>query len=439
MKSEKLPSAYYKVFSASAISNLGNGVAAVAYPWVASSLTRSPILLSIIGLMSTLPWLLFSLPAGVFIDRFARKSVIVFTDLFRGAVTVVVALALFFERSRVHLVNSHINAAAIHTNMALYLLLLVASFLLSCGVVLGNSASQTFMPMIVQGPLLEKANGRMWSAESVTENFMGPPLASLLLSLSVFAPLFFDAASFFGSAGLIALVATSAIRPQIKSEKAPDFRREIKEGLHWLWHNTFLRDLAIILGFFNFISSIFFSVFVLFAQEDLHTTVFTYGLLVTGAAFGGTIGGIFAPKLTQRVGRGKILAFALIVNPLASFALAASSHWQIGWFLGAIEMFGAICWNVVTVTMRQEIIPDQLLGRVNSAYRFFGLGMQPLGALLGGAIVSIAVHHYSRTFSLRLPMIAAGVLGIALAIYAIPQLTTAKIEAARSAAKSSQE
>jgi len=435
VNSEKLPGAYHKVFSAGAISNLGNGVAAVAYPWVASSLTRSPLLLSIIGLMSSLPWLLFSLPAGVFIDRFARKSVIVFTDIFRGVITAIVALTLFLERTRIHLVKSHVNVGAVHTNMALYLLLLVASFLLTCGVVLGNGASQTFVPMIVEGPLLEKANGRLWSAESVTEQFMGPPLASLLLSISVFAPLFFDAASFFGSAGLIALIASSAIRPQIKSDKTPDFRREIKEGLGWLWNNTFLRDLAIVLGLFNFVSSIFFSVFILFAQEDLHTTVFTYGLLVTGAAVGGTLGGIFAPKLTKRVGRGKILAFALVVNPITSFALASTSHWEIGWLLGALEMFAAICWNVVTVTMRQEIIPDQLLGRVNSAYRFFGLGTQPLGALLGGGIVSVAVHHFSRTFSLRFPMIMAGILGVALAIYAIPQLTTAKIEAARSAAK----
>ena len=435
MNSEKLPGAYHKVFSAGAISNLGNGVAAVAYPWVASSLTRSPLLLSIIGLMSSLPWLLFSLPAGVFIDRFARKSVIVFTDIFRGVITAIVALTLFLERTRIHLVKSHVNVGAVHTNMALYLLLLVASFLLTCGVVLGNGASQTFVPMIVEGPLLEKANGRLWSAESVTEQFVGPPLASLLLSISVFAPLFFDAASFFGSAGLIALIASSAIRPQIKSDKTPDFRREIKEGLGWLWNNTFLRDLAIVLGLFNFVSSIFFSVFILFAQEDLHTTVFTYGLLVTGAAVGGTLGGIFAPKLTKRVGRGKILAFALVVNPITSFALASTSHWEIGWLLGALEMFAAICWNVVTVTMRQEIIPDQLLGRVNSAYRFFGLGTQPLGALLGGGIVSVAVHHFSRTFSLRLPMITAGILGVGLAIYAIPQLTTAKIEAARSAAK----
>ena len=436
MSSEKLPSAYHKVFSANSLSNLGNGVAAVAYPWVASSLTRSPLLLSIIGLMSTLPWLLFSLPAGVFIDLFPRKAVIVFTDVARGVITAVVALVLFLDRSHVHLVTTHVAGAKVHTNTALYSMLLVASFLLSCGMVLGNSASQTFVPMLVQGPLLEKANGRLWISESVTENFMGPPLASLLLSLSVFAPLFFDAASFFGSAGLIAMIASNVIRPQIKSEKAPDFRAELREGLRWLWQNTFLRDLALILGILNFISSLSFSVFILFAQEDLHTTVFTYGVLVTGVAVGGALGGLLGPKLTKRLGRGPILAFTLITNPITALVISTVSSWQVAWLLGALEMFGAICWNVVTVTMRQEIIPDQLLGRVNSAYRFFGLGTQPLGALLGGTIVSVSIHHFSRSLSLRLPMAVAGFMGIFIAIYAIPRLTTARIEAARAAAQS---
>lgn len=417
------------------VSNLGNGVSAVAYPWVASSLTRSPILLSIIGLMSSLPWLLFSLPAGVFIDRFPRRSVIVFTDIFRGVITAIVAFTLLFEQSHIHLVRTHIAGVHIQTNTALYLLLLVASFLLSCGVVLGNGASQTFVPMIVEGPLLEKANGRMWSAESVADQFIGPPLASLLLGVSIFAPLIFDAASFFGSAGLIALIASSVIRPQQISESIPDFRREIKEGLGWLWHNLFLRNLAIILGIFNFISAIFFSVFILFAQEDLHTTVFTYGVLMTGAAAGGTLGGILGPKMIKRFGRGPILAIALVVNPTTSLLMGLSTHWQFAWLISAAEMYAAICWNVVTVTLRQEIIPDQLLGRVNSAYRFFGLGTQPLGALLGGALVATCAHFVSRSMALRIPMFVAAALGVLMAIFAMPHLTTAKIEAARSQSK----
>ena len=110
-----LPGSYHKLFTASVLSNLGNGVSAVAYPWIASSITRSPLLLSIIGLMATMPWLVFSLPAGVFIDRFPRRSVIVLTDVVRGIITLVVAFSIWGNRSSIHVVKSLTQATAIHT------------------------------------------------------------------------------------------------------------------------------------------------------------------------------------------------------------------------------------------------------------------------------------------------------------------------------------
>ena len=94
-------------------------------------------------------------------------------------------------------------------------------------------------------------------------------------------------------------------------------------------------------------------------------------------------------------------------------------------------MFLAILWNVVTVSMRQEIIPDQILGRVNSVYRFFALGSQPIGALIGGLLVTISVHLYSRTYALRTPMLFGAVVGLFLAYFALPHLTQAKIDEAR--------
>jgi MFS family permease len=172
------------------------------------------LLLSIIGLMASMPWLVFSLPAGVFIDRFPRRSVIVFTDVVRGLVTLVVAFSIWGNESHIHIVRSISKASVIHTHTGLYLLLLFATFLLGCAEVLGNGASQTFIPLIVETDQLETANGRMWTSESLMQNFMGPPLASVLLSISVFAPLMFDGASFFASAGLIGLIASAMIKKQ---------------------------------------------------------------------------------------------------------------------------------------------------------------------------------------------------------------------------------
>ena len=431
MSNKKLPSSYHKLFTASALSNLGNGVSAVAYPWIASSITRSPLLLSIIGLMASMPWLVFSLPAGVFIDRFPRRSVIVFTDILRGLVTLVVAFSIWGNASHIHIVRSIVKTSIIQTHMGLYILLLAATFLLGCGEVLGNGASQTFIPLIVETNQLETANGRMWTSESLMQNFMGPPLASVLLGLSVFAPLIFDGASFFASAGLIALIASTLIKKQQISEVKPDFRAELKEGLSWLWHHPFLRPLAFILGSINGLNALGFSVFILFAQEDLHTSVLTFGLLSTGGAFGGALGGIFAGRIIKKFGRAFILKIVILGTPVFLVGLAFSPVWELAWFIAAVEMFFAILWNVVTVSMRQEIIPDQILGRVNSVYRFFALGSQPIGAVIGGVLVTICLHLFSREFALRTPMIFGAVLGLVVAYFSLPHLTQAKIDEAR--------
>ena len=381
--------------------------------------------------MASMPWLVFSLPAGVFIDRFPRRSVIVFTDVLRGLVTLVVALSIWGNESHIHIVRSIAKTSLIHTHTGLYLLLLIATFLLGCGEVLGNGASQTFIPLIVETDQLETANGRMWTSESLMQNFMGPPLASVLLGLSVFAPLMFDGASFFASAGLIGLIASSMIKKQQISEVKPNFKAELKEGLSWLWHHPFLRPLAFILGSINGLNALGFSVFILFAQEDLHTSVFTFGLLSTGGAFGGAIGGIFAGRIIKRFGRAFILKVVILGAPVFLVGMAFSPVWELVWVIAAIEMFFAILWNVVTVSMRQEIIPDQILGRVNSVYRFFALGSQPIGAVIGGVLVTISLHLFSRGFALRTPMLFGAILGLVVAYFALPHLTQAKIDEAR--------
>ena len=431
MASKRLPGSFQKLFAAGALSNLGNGVSMVAYPWIASSLTRSPLLLSIIGLMSTMPWLVVSLPGGVLIDRFPRRRIIVTTDLFRGVITLVVAAVVYVNRHKIHVIRSVTSTSAIHTHTAIYIILIIATFLLESAAVIGNSASQTFIPMIVETEHLETANGRMWTAESLTSSFMGPPLASLLQGISIFAPLAFDGVSFFFSAGLIGAIASILIKPQAKSEAKPDFKAELKEGLHWLWNHKFLRPLALILGSLNFIGAMFNSVLILFAQEDLHTSVITFGLLLTGVAFGGALGGALSGRIIKKFGRSPILKLTILGRPVAFIAVGLSTHWEIVWFFAALEMFLAILWNVVTVSMRQEIIPGHLLGRVNSVYRFFALGTQPLGAILGGILVTIFAHVVSRGEALRVPMFAAAAIGLVVAFYALPHLTQAKIDAAR--------
>ena len=432
--SKKLGSSYWKLWSATAISNFGDGVSMVAYPWLASAVTRSPILIAAAGFASRLPWLVFTLHAGVLTDRFDRRKLIVAMDFMRGVLTVFVGLVVFFNKDSFPALDQLTTITNLETNWPIYFTLLITAFLFGLAEVLRDNSAQTLMPSVVEKENLETANGRMWSAESLTNSFIGPPLGSLLIGIAIFIPFFFDATSFFFAVALIASL-KGTFRP-VSDEKPREkinFKAEIKEGYVWLWAHPLLRPMAIILGSMNGIGTMVGAVYILFAQEVLHTSVFTFAILGTAGAVGGTIGGILAPKVSAKIGSGPSLSLALAAAPLGALVIGVTSSWQIVWVVTVVESFVAILWNTITVSLRQSIIPTHLLGRVNSVYRFFAWGSIPIGMFVGGGLVSALTHVLSRENALRAPYLIGMVLGLLLWALAAPVLTTAKIEAARRA------
>jgi MFS family permease len=430
-----LGASYWKLWSATAISNLGDGVSMVAYPWLASAITRSPILIALAGVASRLPWLIFTLPAGVITDRFDRKKIIVAMDAARGFLTVFVAVMVYWKADSLPKLNELTNITVLATNWPLYIVAITASFLFGCAEVLRDNTAQTFMPSVVKEEQLEKANGQMWSAESLTNSFIGPPLGSFLIAIAVFVPFFFDAASFFVAVALLSTITTitkpitnvESAKPKVK----PNFRAEIKEGFDWLWSHELLRPMAIILGSMNGISSLVGAAFILFAQEILHTSVLEFAILGTSGAIGGIIGGIYGPKIAKKIGSGPSLFLTLLIMPIFEIAIGFVSSWQVVWLLSGITTIFAVLWNVITVSLRQSIIPTHLLGRVNSVYRFFAWGTIPIGLLIGGGLITLMEHFTSREWALRTPYFVTGALGFIILAFAAPRLTTAKIEAAR--------
>src|SRR5215211_3551223 len=146
-------------------------------------------------------------------------------------------------------------------------------------------------------------------------------------------------------------------------------RAEISEGLRWLWRNRLLRTLAVSLGIMNLTSTAAISIFVLFAQERLGLGSVGYGVLLTFTAVGGVVGSLMAEHMVGWLGAGTTMRIGLVVEAML-----------------ALFGFHAIVWNVVTISLRQQIIPEHLLGRVNSVYRLLGLGGMSVGALLGGVL-----------------------------------------------------
>jgi MFS family permease len=430
--SKKLGSSYWKLWTATAISNLGDGVSMVAYPWLASAVTRSPILIAAAGFASRLPWLIFTLHAGVLTDRFDRRKLIVAMDFMRGLLTVFVGVVVFFNKDSFPALDELTTITTLETNWPIYLTLLITAFLFGLAEVLRDNSAQTLMPSVVDKENLEKANGRMWSAESLTNSFIGPPLGSLLISIAIFIPFFFDAASFFFAVALIAsLKGTFKPVADDKPREKLNFKAEIKEGYTWLWAHPLLRPMAIILGSMNGLGTMIGATFILFAQEVLQTSVFTFAVLGTAGAVGGTIGGILAPKVSKKIGSGPSLSLALAAAPMGALVMCLTSSWQVVWVVTVVESFVAILWNTITVSLRQSIIPTHLLGRVNSVYRFFAWGSIPIGMFAGGGLVSALTLVLSRENALRAPYLLGVVLGLILWAMAAPRLTTAKIEAAR--------
>jgi MFS family permease len=426
----RLDGRYYKLFSASVISNLGDGVGTIAYPWLASAVTRDPVLIALVFVAQRLPWLVFTLPAGVITDRVDRRKAMVAMDFCRFALTLAVAFAVLGRQDS--LPDPGELATVTGTQTGLYLIVLLATLLLGMAEVLRDNSGQTMMPALVDKSQLEKANGRMWSAEGVANQFAGPPLGSLLLAIAFSLPFFLDAASFFVAAALVFLI-PGTFRPDgHETRETRPWRVELVEGFRWLWGHSLLRPMAIILGIMNAANMIYFATFVLFAQEVLDVGPLIFSVIGFGGALGGIVGGFVTAQITRRLGPGTCLALTLSGTAVVSALIGLSSHWLPVLVLFAIMTLLGIVWNVITVSLRQSIIPSHLLGRVNSVYRFFAWGMMPIGAAVGGLTVVVVDGFASREWALRATFLVCAAIHVWLYVWGRASLTTERLEAARS-------
>ncbi len=429
----RLGASYRKLYTATALSNIGDGMAAIAYPWLATAITRNPILIALVAAAQRLPWLFFTLPAGVITDRVDRKRAMVAMDTLRFAFTLLIAFAVLGEQGTLPAPDELQNVVG--TRSGLYMLLIVATILLGCAEVLRDNCGQTFMPSIVKAEHLERANGRMWSIESVTNTFVGPPLGSLFLLVAFSIPFFVDAGSFFVAAALVATIPGSfrASHPD-EDHVRPNWRVELKEGVKWLWANPLLRSMAIILGLMNMASNLSGAMFVLFSQDVLNISPFTFTLMGFGFAIGAIVGGYTAPWLSRTLGSGACLALTLGSTAVTQFLVGLSSFWPLTAVIFAIGALLSASWNVITVSLRQTIIPPHLLGRVNSVYRFFAWGMIPIGAALGGVVVAVMGRFVSHEMALRSVWFVDSGIHVVLFVVGRRLLTTERMEGARAAA-----
>lgn len=395
MTGVRLSSGYWRVWWAGAIDTVGDGAFAAAVPLLAARLTRSPVLVSAVSAAAFLPWLLFSLPVGVVVDRHDRTRLMARAQLGQALVVVVVAILVATGA------------------MGVGLLVVMAFTLGVCEVVVGNAA-QAMLPDIVPGPLLPRANGYQRTAVHVGQQFVGPPVGSLLFVVAAAAPFGLNAVSFVGSAVLISTLPRTTRRA---AGRAP-MRAQIGDGVRWLLGHRLLRTLALLLAVNTFCFSMANSTLVLLATRALHVSTRGYGLLLATAAVGGVIGGVAAARLLSRVGPLPVLLGCLATAVAAFEAVGLAPNAVLLAVPLGVSGLATTVWSVLSVSLRQQQVPDAVRGRVNSVYRLVGWGLMPVGAVAGGLVAD--------TLGLRAPYAVAGAIRAVALLAALPVLVTSR-------------
>ncbi|MEU5881899.1 MFS transporter [Spirillospora sp. NPDC047279] len=390
--------AFAHLWSASLISTLGDGVLLAALPLMAAAMTSDPRLIAGVVFAGRLPWLVLALFGGVIVDRVDRRRLMIGTQIGQLLLVTLIALVATADLAQIWMIY-------------------VFAFGIGCGDILFTGASQAFVPAIVRPEELEKANGRLIAAESVSREFLGPPLGAALFAFAMPTPFWVDAVTFLASMVLITRIRTPEPLPrQVPDGPVPrGMFAEIGEGLRWLAKARLPRALTLIAAAGNFAEAMALSLLVLFARDVLGLGDVGFGVLLAAMAAGGVLGSLVSGWVVARFGAREVAIAVQVISPSAWLAIGVFGRNALV-VVGLFTVFSVALamWNVVSVSVRQRLIPNELLGRVTSAGRMLAYGATPLGALAGGFVAG--------EFGLVAPWLVGGVLSLLVAVVSFPVL-----------------
>jgi MFS family permease len=352
-------------------------------------LGASPFAVAMLGMVEFLPFLLFSLPAGVWVDRLRRKPILVVADLVRAGALVSVPIAYWLDGL---------------TIWQLY----AVGFVVGVGTVFFDVAYQSYLPTVVARDQLSDGNSKLEVSRSAAQ-LGGPGAAGVLIGiLTAPVAVLADAISFAVSAlfvGRIRVVEREPLKDQRRSLVS-----ELWEGLRYVLGHEYLRGMAAAVAIFNFFGNVGGSIFLVYLVRELGLSATTIGLVIGLGNVGFLIGAFVAKPVETRLGIGRTIVgsmalspFGLLLVPLATRDLAVPLLIASGVIIG----FAVVLYNVSAISLMQAITPDRLLGRMNASRRFLVWGVIPLGALSGGALAS--------TIGLRGTLVV-GAVGASLAV-----------------------
>ena len=363
---------FRRLWAGDTVSQLGGQIGVIALPLLAVTvLAADEIQMGLLTAFETLAFLLIGLPAGAWVDRMRKRSVLIVSDLVRG--TALLALPVAYA-----------------LDVLTFTLVLAVAALVGVATVFFDVAYQSFLPDLVPSARISEGNAKLQVSQSAAQ-VIGPGVGGLLVR-AFGAPLviLFDAVSYYGSA-------IFCLRIRHREEPAPKADRrslwvEIGEGLSFVVHQPLLRRIVATTGLCNLFNTVTQAMMVLYVIRELGLGEAGLGLVLSIGAAGGLIGAVSAETFIRLVGEGRSIVLAsLPLAPAAALVPLAAGHSPTtATIMLAVSMiifgFGVVIYNVAQVSFRQRLCPRPLLGRMNASVRFIVYGTQPIGALLGGIL-----------------------------------------------------
>lgn len=391
---------YRLMVGAGAISSIGDGLALVAFPLLATTLTRSPALIAGVAIATRLPWLLVAMPAGALADRLDRRRLLATVEAARMVVLLALGLSI---------VTRHVDLVQLYA----------AAFLLGSFETCFVATTQAVLPTMVAGDELPKANGRLFAAQITGEQFIGPAIGGIVFAVAASLPFVADGVSFAASALLLALALPRRRPAATAAVQAPAPRRslirEAKEGITWLLGHPTLRLAAAMVSTFAFCSMMALAVLVVYGLRVLHLSGTAFGLFVAAGAIGNVVGGLVAHRVIAAVKTGPVLILAGLLAGCAYLVVGTTS--TLGFAVGAfaLEALAVGVGNVATLSLRQSLIPSELAGRVNAALRMCISGAAAAGGAVGGVLATALAVHAPFVVAGLIQLPAAVLIGLPLA------------------------
>jgi MFS family permease len=384
---------FWRLYAATASSDLADGIGRTALPLAAATYTRDPVTIAGLTTFVFLPWLLFALPSGALVDRVDRRSAMAVANAARAAATATLAGLVLADAGGV-------------------VLLYAVAFVLGTAETVYDSAVRGLLPRLVERRDLDHANSLLTVEETLGQTFLGALAGSALFAVAIGLPFVLNAAGF-----VLAVVLLGTVRGSYRPPRdAPPGRLhiEILDGVRWLRRHALLRGLTLISATTACAQTMASALLVLYALEVLQLPASHFGLLVMAAGAGAVVGGLATPPLARRFGRPVVLTVGSFVAALGLAGMGTTSNGFVAGALFAVCSAGIMVWNVLTMSLRQGLIPEQLFGRVQGAYRTLVWGAIPLGALLGGALAGPLGLHGVFLLAGGIQLVMAGVLGALL-------------------------